>query len=433
MKRLSKSLFFRLHAWAGILFGPMLYVICLSGSFAVISNEIDWLLNDNRKSQIGEMNWDLVHEKFNESHPNYELTSVRAPRHKGFAAYSIAKTENGKTVKVFSNPVSGEVQSIESFWNVQRFFRSFHRRFFITPGPIGILLVSLYGIPLLILIILGVRVQGVKIIKLMYSLRGNRNKKKLWSNSHLLLSNWSWVFAAIIALTGIYYCFEVFKKPPSTKVDKSLNSNYKKSNNYDQIDNKINYLSRLSTGIINGFKVSSIGLDNKNDLITFYGKTPGSGIFFRPRGNIVAFKLSTGDLAWRYKIIDTTNHKIISDIADPIHFGVWGGLSTQIIWFILGLILSFAIMAGLILATKRIPTKYHPSKFTFTCSVIFFALVLFYSVYGGYIEYARYVRSDLPEPRMYVLVVICLFAVFLILSLFILIKSFYSVLNKKIR
>ncbi len=102
--------------------------------------------------------------------------------------------------------------------------------FFITPGPIGILLVSLYGIPLLILIILGVRVQGVKIIKLLYSLRGNKNKKKLWSNSHLLLSNWSWVFAAIIALTGIYYCFEVFKKPPSTKVDKSLNANYKKSN-----------------------------------------------------------------------------------------------------------------------------------------------------------------------------------------------------------
>ncbi len=48
-------------------------------------------------------------------------------------------------------------------------------------------------------------------------------------------------------------------------------------------------------------------------------------------------------------------------------------------------------------------------------------------------EYARYVRSDLSEPRMYVLVVICLFAVFLILSLFILIKSFYSVLNKKIK
>jgi len=48
-------------------------------------------------------------------------------------------------------------------------------------------------------------------------------------------------------------------------------------------------------------------------------------------------------------------------------------------------------------------------------------------------EYARYVRSDLPEPRMYVLVIICLFAVFLILSLFVLIKSFYSVLKKNIK
>ena len=64
-KRLSKSLFFRLHAWAGIIFGPFLYVICLSGSFAVISNEIDWLFNPKIRSQSGKMNWDLVFNKFN--------------------------------------------------------------------------------------------------------------------------------------------------------------------------------------------------------------------------------------------------------------------------------------------------------------------------------------------------------------------------------
>ena len=44
----------------------MLYVICLSGSFAVISNEIDWFFNPNIKSQSGKMNWDLVYKKFHE-------------------------------------------------------------------------------------------------------------------------------------------------------------------------------------------------------------------------------------------------------------------------------------------------------------------------------------------------------------------------------
>ena len=130
----------------------MLYVICLSGSIAVLSNEIDWLLNPKIKSQPGKINWDLVYSKFKESYPNYELTTVRAPRHSGFAAQSYAKSENGKTLRVYSNPVSGEVQTLENFWNTQRFFRSFHRRFFILPGKVGILFVSLYAIPLIILV-----------------------------------------------------------------------------------------------------------------------------------------------------------------------------------------------------------------------------------------------------------------------------------------
>ena len=71
------------------------------------------------------MNWDLVFNKFNERYPNHELTTVRAPRHNGFAAQSYAKSENGKTLKVYSNPVTGEVQSLENFWNTQRFFRYF--------------------------------------------------------------------------------------------------------------------------------------------------------------------------------------------------------------------------------------------------------------------------------------------------------------------
>ena len=94
------------------------------------------------------MHWDLVYKKFYESYPDYELTTVRAPRHSGFAAHSYARSQKDKkTYRVFSNPVSGEVQGLESFWNVQRFFRSFHRRFFITfqnSGVPGILFVSLY-------------------------------------------------------------------------------------------------------------------------------------------------------------------------------------------------------------------------------------------------------------------------------------------------
>jgi len=259
-KLFSKGFFFRLHAWVGIIFGPLLYVICLSGSFAVFSNEIDWLLNPKIKSQPGKINWDLVYSKFNESYPNYELTTVRVPRHSGFAAQSYAKSENGKTLRVYSNPVSGEVQTLENFWNTQRFFRSFHRRFFILPGKVGILFVSLYAIPLIILVILGVRVQGKKIIKLIYNVRKTKNQKKLFSNYHLLLSNWSWIFAVVISLTGIWYGVETFK-PASSQSNNEIHNLKSEINTYDKVENKINFLCGLSLNFIDSFTINSIRFD----------------------------------------------------------------------------------------------------------------------------------------------------------------------------
>ena len=428
-KLFSKGLFFRLHAWVGIIFGPLLYVICLSGSIAVLSNEIDWLLNPKIKSQPGKINWDLVYSKFNESYPNYELTTVRAPRHSGFAAQGYAKSENGKTLRVYSNPVSGEVQTLENFWNTQRFFRSFHRRFFILPGKVGILFVSLYAIPLIILVILGVRVQGKKIIKLIYNVRKTKNQKKLFSNYHLLLSNWSWIFAVVISLTGIWYGVETFK-PASSQSNNEIHNLKSEINTYDKVENKINFLCGLSLNFIDSFTINSIRFDAKSDLITIQGKTSGIGTFFRSRANSVTFNFKTGKFVRVYRSVNDTKHKIISDIADPIHFGNWGGLVTQIIWFLLGLMLSIAIMFGLILSTKRISAKYHPSKYSFNLSIIILLLVIGYSLYGGFLEYSSNVDAAVILPKRYIFFVIILFVIILTASLGILLKSIHSTLCK---
>ena len=425
----SKGFLFRLHAWVGIIFGPLLYVICLSGTFAVLSNEIDWLLNPKIKSQSGKINWDLVYSKFKESYPNYELTTVRAPRHSGFAAQIYAKSENGNTLIVYSNPVTGEVQTLENFWNTQRFFRSLHRRFFILPGKVGILFVSLYAIPLIVLVILGVRVQGKKIIKLIYNVRKTKNQKKLFSNYHLLLSNWSWIFAVVISLTGIWYGVETFKPALSKSKDKIHNLE-SEIHRYNKVENKIKFLCGSSSSLIDRFTINNIKFDTKNDSITIQGKTSGMGIFFRSRANSVTFNFKTGKFVELNRSVNDTTHKIISDIADPIHFGDWGGIVTQIIWFLLGLMLSIAIMFGLILSTKRISAKYHPSKYSFNLSIVLLLLVMSYSFYGGFIEYRNNVDAAAILPKNYILLVIIKFIVILFISLYILLKSVHSALCK---
>ena len=101
------------------------------------------------------------------------------------------------------------------------------------------------------------RVQGKKIIKLIYNARKTKNQKKLFSNCHHLLSNWSWIFAVVISLTGIWYGVETFK-PASSQSNNEIHNLKSEINTYDKVENKINFICGLSLNFIDRFTINSI-------------------------------------------------------------------------------------------------------------------------------------------------------------------------------
>ena len=84
---LNKVLF-AVHGWLGLSLGLPLFVICLSGTLAVVSHEIDWLLTPAVRAPAhrGAVNWAAVAENALLRHPDGRLTLLTAPVGRGFAA-----------------------------------------------------------------------------------------------------------------------------------------------------------------------------------------------------------------------------------------------------------------------------------------------------------------------------------------------------------
>jgi len=84
---------FRLHGWIGLNTGLLLFVICLSGTFATLSHEIDWMIDSRQRVdpppgvEAGAYDWTAMAESIERAFPDSRNLGIYAPGASGFAAY----------------------------------------------------------------------------------------------------------------------------------------------------------------------------------------------------------------------------------------------------------------------------------------------------------------------------------------------------------
>ncbi|WP_339543904.1 PepSY-associated TM helix domain-containing protein [Pseudomonas sp. RA_35y_Pfl2_P32] len=364
-KKSRSKLWFLVHSWLALPIWFFVLIVCVTGTLAVVSQEIVWLANpDIRASQPSDnaelLSYDQVIAAMKQAEPLTIVESISRPDESHFALTAQVSYPDGRSVAVYVNPYSGVIQGISPDFNFQAFTRALHGWWLVpfTNGfSWGWYLVSFLGIPLLVSLITGLVVYK-KFWKgfLKPTLRFNHGARIFWGDFHRLSGIWSIWFIAVISITGIWFLIEALLFDNQISISS---------------EPVIPVISRESVPLsADGSPPKMIDLDNA--ILIAQEKIPGLEVSFVSLPSNAYSHLNIGGRGW-YPLMfqtatinpyngdidasrllsDRTGLEFVTESMRPLHTGDFGGLWIKLIWFFFGLVLSMMVLSGLLIWTKR--------------------------------------------------------------------------------
>ena len=368
--KIKTRTWFRLHSFTGVMTGLMLFVICWSGTFAVLSHELDWLVTPEvRVEAKGErVSWGTMEAAVLEAYPGAEVQSMHsAPLPRATAEVWVGFPD-GSNQRVQVDPYTAEVRPpTPSDFDLQEFFRAFHTHLF-ELGPrlageqtLGSYIVFVFGLVLLTAVVSALFLYKRWWTRF-FEFRRGRKGRAFWTQVHKLTGVWSLWFLLLIAMTGTWYFFEGVRldfgdgavnyvgappwgavQPPVPTSDPSL------------ARLPLDTLVARAHAVWPEFEIETIGwgYHSESSESLYLGGQAGMPLV-RERANQMQFDPRTGEVLWQNAAGDLSPYWLWSNMADPLHFGNFGGLASKLVWFVFGLALSGLILSGTYLHARRL-------------------------------------------------------------------------------
>lgn len=346
---MRRRVWFDLHSWLGLTAGLLLFVICWSGTIAVFSHEIDWALNPDIRaaSHHGKTPFSHAADVVGAAFPDWQILEVNAPRHPGFAMEVLIGQQAGVTHRVYVDPVTLTVLGDTSYFNVQRFFRSFHMALFeadyfhVLGIPIGYFIVLLFAFPLLISS-LSPFVFYRRWWRGFFKLETQKGAKVFWSDVHKIAGLWGVWFAAVISITSFWYLAEWFI-PYQDAIAVSGGSSAHALEMWKLLD--------IASSSFPELHPTSVQFYSADEGIIFIVGHDGTTLT-RGRAHI-ALDMQSGQVLEVYHQAKSGITARLMETVDVLHFGTFGGLWSQILYFMFGLSLCGLMLSGTHLHVKR--------------------------------------------------------------------------------
>ena len=351
---MQRAIWFKVHSYVGFKLSILLSFILITGTLAVFSYELDWATNSAMRvspESAHRMDWQRVYQQLYETRSDSAVQSLSAPRDPWFAAEAVHKTSSEKLQRLFFHPVSGEYQGTGRWYNWQRFFRMTHRHLMM-PKTLGVSIVGLLGVLLMVSLVTSLVVYK-NWWRGFWRIPRRSHRQLFWADMHRLMGVWSLWFMFIIAATGVWYLAEnwglnaTYPKRPKATSEPAIAAAILPS------PARFSKMLKLTAEHYPDLQIQRVNFPQKSgQAVVFQGDT--SAVLVRHRVNAIAFDPVTGAMLSLIRGDDMSPHVRLSEAADPLHFGTFGGLPTRILYFLFGAILSVLAVSGTYLYGIRI-------------------------------------------------------------------------------
>lgn len=353
----KRSIWWRLHQWAGLQMSLFLVLVFVTGTLAVFSYELDWMARPAMwaapTSAEDRVSWGAVGEAASAHAPDAEILNVYGPIHPA-ATFDVVMRGDDGPFHVYVHPRTGEVTGTGPWPGFQRFLRNTHRHLMI-PVKWGVSLVSLAAVFLAFSLVTSFWVYK-KWWRGFFRLPKGRTARAFIGDLHRLAGLWSLWFVALIIVTSFWYLAEQWgaaapaanpARPPSPIASTAADT--PASSMGEAVDRAASRLHAARPD----YRIEQVYWPRGERPFQIHGYS-NRAILVRPRAHVVWADPRTGAILGDQDPSALSLHTRIAEAADPLHFGTFGGYLTKTTWFVFGAALSGLAITGVVIYALRI-------------------------------------------------------------------------------
>ncbi|WP_298773149.1 PepSY domain-containing protein [uncultured Shewanella sp.] len=345
---MNKKKLFKLHSWSALVAMIPILVISLTGSIIVFKPEIDaWLMPDSvALTQVApeRQGLDSLIDSIHTQLPGYILGTWEVFDDKQTAdAVYVIKQGTFDWFKIYLNPYTGQVlsQPVALDHYLTDWLVELHYTFLLKDAGVFVGLLSA-----IIMLFLGI--SGIIIYrqfwKRFFTLRWNKQMRVFFSDFHKMVGITASPVLIILAVTGGYWNLAEFVHEIShTAEEKSFVLQDKRYSDGISFD----ALNLDAKQRIEGFKLTYLVFPYEPDMnLLFRGWVPTGNALMSDYSSGVSYDPNQGDFIMKWDIRSAGLGAKTLDSFINLHFGTFAGLTSRVLWSVLGGMPLFLSLTG---------------------------------------------------------------------------------------